>query len=143
MSFRFHQREKEGIQILDLHGHLMEGASEASLRAAVGALAVGGAVNVILNFAAVTEIDGDGASAVVFCDASVASTGGALKLLNLSPLHVSLLVLAKLDTLSEVFTDEQAAVNSFFPDRAVHHYDVLEFVEEPEPQKDPTRGPVQ
>ena len=140
MSFEFHPREKEGIQILDLHGHLIEGASEARLRAAIGALAGGGAVNVILNFAAVTEIDGDGASAVVFCDATVTSSGGALKLLNLSPLHVSLLVLAKLDTLSEVFTDEQAAVNSFFPGRAVQHYDVLEFVEETE--KDPTGDPA-
>jgi anti-sigma B factor antagonist len=141
MSFRFHQREKEGIQILDLHGHLMEGASEAGLRAAIGALAGGAAVNVILNFAAVTEIDGDGASAVVFCDASVASSGGALKLLNLSPLHVSLLVLAKLDTLSEVFTDEQAAINSFFPDRAVQRYDVLEFVEESEKDQAPDPAP--
>jgi anti-sigma B factor antagonist len=141
MSFRFHQREKEGIQILDLHGHLMEGASEAGLRAAIGALAGGAAVNVILNFAAVTEIDGDGASAVVFCDASVASSGGALKLLNLSPLHVSLLVLAKLDTLSEVFTDEQAAINSFFPDRAVQRYDVLEFVEESDKDQAPDPAP--
>jgi anti-sigma B factor antagonist len=141
MSFRFHQREKEGIQILDLHGHLMEGASEAGLRAAIGALAGGAAVNVILNFAAVTEIDGDGASAVVFCDASAASSGGALKLLNLSPLHVSLLVLAKLDTLSEVFTDEQAAINSFFPDRAVQRYDVLEFVEESDKDQAPDPAP--
>jgi len=141
MSFRFHQREKEGIQILDLHGHLMEGASEAGLRAAIGALAGGAAVNVILNFAAVTEIDGDSASAVVFCDASVASSGGALKLLNLSPLHVSLLVLAKLDTLSEVFTDEQAAINSFFPDRAVQRYDVLEFVEESDKDQAPDPAP--
>jgi anti-sigma B factor antagonist len=89
----------------------------------------------------VTEIDGDGASAVVFCDASVASSGGALKLLNLSPLHVSLLVLAKLDTLSEVFTDEQAAINSFFPDRAVQRYDVLEFVEESDKDQAPDPAP--
>jgi anti-sigma B factor antagonist len=136
MGLQLHQREKEGIQILDLQGHLIEGTSEASLRAVIGALAEGGAVNVILNFAGVTEIDADGAGAVVFCDARIVSSGGALKLLNLSPLHVNLLVLTKLDTISEVFTDEQAAVNSFFPDRAVHRYDVLEFVEEPD--KDPT-----
>jgi anti-sigma B factor antagonist len=140
MSLQLHQREKEGIRILDLHGHLIEGAPEACLRAAIGALTGGGAVNVILNFAAVTEIDADGAGAVVFCDATVVSSGGALRLLNLSPLHVSLLALTKLDTISEVFTDEQAAVNSFFPDRAVQRYDVLEFVEDQE--KDPPRDPA-
>lgn len=130
MTFQFHQREKEGIQILDLEGHLIEGASEASLRAFIVALAETRAVNIILNFGGVTEIDADGAGAVVFCDARIVSSGGALKLLNLSPRHVSLMVLTKLDTISKVFTDEQDAVNSFFPGREVHHYDVLEFVEE-------------
>ena len=130
MNLQFHQREKEGIQILDLQGHLIEGTSEASLRAAIVALAEARAVNVILNFAGVTEIDADGAGAVVFCDARIVRSGGALKLLNLSPRHVNLMVLTKLDTISGVFTDEQDAVNSFFPDREVHRYDVLEFVEE-------------
>jgi anti-sigma B factor antagonist len=93
-------------------------------------------VNVILNFAGVSEIDADGAGAVVFCDARVVRSGGALKLLNLSPRHLNLMVITKLDTLSEVFTDEQDAVNSFFPDRKVNRYDILEFVEEVE------KGPV-
>jgi anti-sigma B factor antagonist len=49
------------------------------------------------------------------------------------------MVLAKLDTALEVFTDEQDAVNSFFPDRAVRHYDILEWVQEQEkrPATDP------
>jgi len=29
-----------------------------------------------------------------------------------------------------VFDDEQEAVNSFFPERAVRHFDILEFVED-------------
>ena len=130
MDLQFRQREKEGIQILDLHGHLIEGASESSLRAVIVALAEARTVNVILNFAGVTEIDADGTGAVVFCDARLVRSGGALKLLNLSPRHVNLMVLTKLDTISGIFTDEQDAVNSFFPDREIHRYDVLEFVEE-------------
>ena len=132
MDLQFHQREKEGIQILDLHGHLTEGASEARLRAVIVALAEAGTVNVILNLAGVTEIDADGLGALVFGDARLASSNGALRLLNLSPRHLDLMVLAKLDTISQVFTDEQDAVNSFFPDRAGLHYDILEFVEEPD-----------
>jgi anti-sigma B factor antagonist len=136
LDFQFHQRENEGVQILDLQGHLIEGIAESTLRSVVVALAEARAVNVILNFAGVSEIDADGAGAVVFCDARVVRSGGALKLLNLSPRHLNLMVITKLDTLSEVFTDEQDAVNSFFPDRKVNRYDILEFVEEVE------KGPV-
>ena len=55
----------------------------------------------------------------------------ALKLLNL-PLHLSLMALTKLDMVFEGFTDEQDAVNSFFPDRAVGNCDILEWVQEQE-----------
>ena len=132
MDLQLHQREKEGIRILDLRGHLTIGDSEASLRAAIVALAEAGAVNIILNLAGVTEIDDDGLGALVSCYARIARSGGALKLLNLNPHHSSLMVLTKLDAVFEVFTDEQAAMDSFFPDRAVRHYDVLEFVQEQE-----------
>jgi anti-sigma B factor antagonist len=136
MDLQLHQREKEGIQILDLHGHLIEGASEARLRSAISELAEARTVNVILNFAGVTEIDTDGLGALVFCDARLTRASGALRLLNLSARHLDLMVLTKLDTISEVFTDEQDAVNSFFPDRAALRYDILDFVE------DPDKGPA-
>lgn len=35
----------------------------------------------------------------------------------------------KLDTVFEVFTGEQDAVNSFLPARAVRHYDILQWVQ--------------
>jgi hypothetical protein len=37
-----------------------------------------------------------------------------------------------MDTVFEVFTDEQDAVDSFFPGRPVRQYDVLAFVQEQE-----------
>ena len=138
MELQLHQREKEGIQILDLHGHLIEGASEARLRGVIVELAEARTVNVILNFAGVTEIDSDGLGALVFCDARLTQASGALRLLNVSARHLDLLVLTKLGTISEVFTDEQDAINSFFPDRAALRYDILEFVEDPD--KGPSRN---
>jgi len=128
MALQLDQRKKEGIWILDLRGHLITGDSEAILRTAIVALAERD-VNIILNFAGVTEIDDDGLGALVFCYAWIVRSGGALKLLNLPP-HLSVVVLTKLDTIFEVFTDEQDAVNSFFPGRAVRHYDILEWVKE-------------
>jgi anti-sigma B factor antagonist len=137
MDLQLHPREKKGIQILDLHGHLVEGASEARLRAAIVELAEARTVNVILNFADVTKIDADGLGALVFCDARLASASGALRLLNLSPRHLDLMVLTKVNTVSQVFMDEQDAINSFFPDRASLRYDILDFVEAPKEDRTP------
>jgi anti-sigma B factor antagonist len=132
MDLRLDQREREGIRILDLHGRLIIGESEAMLRTEIISLARARVLNVILNFEGVTEVDDDGLGALVFCWARIASSGGALKLLSFTPRHLSLTILTKLTTVFEVFSDEQDAVESFFPDRAVRPYDVLEFVEEHE-----------
>ena len=131
MSLQVHRRERQGIRILDLQGRLTIGDSEGILRAAIIALADAGSVNIVLNLTGVPEIDDDGLGALVFCSARIAKSGGALKLLAL-PIHLGLLVLTKLDTVFEVFSDEEDAINSFFPDRAINHYDILDWVEEQE-----------
>ena len=128
MELRLNHREKEGIQILDLRGDLKAGDSEATFRTAINALVKASDLNVILNLAEVTRIDGGGLEALVFCDTQIRKYGGALKLARLNIEHLSLNVLTKLNTVFEVFVDEQAAVNSFFPGRAVRQYDVLEWV---------------
>jgi anti-sigma B factor antagonist len=128
MDLRLDKREKEGIQILDLRGHLKAGDSEATLRTAVNALVKAHHLNVILNLAEVARIDADGMEALVFCYTQIRKCGGALKLACLDTGHLSLNVLTKLNTVFEVFVDEQDAVNSFFPGRAVRRYDVLEWV---------------
>ena len=128
MGLRLNHREKEGIQILDLRGSLKAGDSEASLRTAIDAFVKAGDLNVILNLAEVTRIDADGSEALVFCYTHIRKCGGALKLVHLSSEHLSLNVLTKLNTVFEVFVDEQEAVNSFFSGRAVRQYDVLEWV---------------
>ena len=86
----------------------------------------------MLNLAEVTKIDSDGLEAMVLCHAQIRKRGGALKLARLNVEHLSLSVLTKLNTVFELFVDEQDAVNSFFPDRATRPYDVLEWVQEQE-----------
>lgn len=132
MDLKLNQRESEGIRILDLHGRLIIGEPESMLRTEIIALANAKDVNVILNLEGVAAIDDDGLGALVFCWARIASSGGALKLLSRTRLHLSLMVVTKLATVFEFFTNEQEAVDSFFPDRAVRPYDILEFVEEQE-----------
>src|SRR6202451_3670854 len=106
--------EKEGIRILDLRGQLKAGDSESTLRSAINALARDNVVNIVLNLAEVPKIDSDGLEALVLCHTQIRKRGGELKLARLNVEHLSLNVLTKLNTVVEVFVDEQDAVNSFF-----------------------------
>ncbi len=56
--------------------------------------------------------------------------GGALKIAHLSQRNIELLVLTKLTTVFEVFNDEQDAINSFFPNREIKRFDILDFVQQ-------------
>ena len=61
---------------------------------------------------------------------TVRKAGGVLKLENLNRRNIELLVMTKLATVFDLFTDEQDAVNSFYPDREIKKFDILNFVEE-------------
>lgn len=128
MSLQLKRREREGVIILDLTGRLVAGEEATILREEVKALATG-PVNVIFNLAGVDFIDSTGLGSMVICFTTVRKAGGVIKLLNLSRRNVELLVLTKLETVFEVFNDEQDAVNSFFPDREVKKFDILAFVQ--------------
>ena len=132
MDLRLSQRDKEEIRILDMRGHLKAGDSESNLRTTINAFVKANALSIILNLAEVTRIDADGLEALVFCYTQIRRHDGALKLARLNIEHLSLNVLTKLNTVFEVFVDEQDAVNSFFPGRATRDYDLLEWVREQE-----------
>jgi anti-sigma B factor antagonist len=130
MSLDIQQREHEGIAILDLKGRITMGEEAGALRAKVALLTGAGTINIIVNLAHVDYIDSTGLGALVMCATSQRKTGGALKLLNLNRRNIELLVMTKLATVFDLFTDEQDAINSFFPDRAIKTFDILSFVEQ-------------
>ena len=98
--------------------------------ASIVSISAGGTYNAILNLAEVDYIDSSGLGALVMSFTTLRKAGGKLKLLNLTRRNVELLVLTKLETVFEVFDDEQNAVNSFFPDRKIKHFDILTFLRE-------------
>jgi anti-sigma B factor antagonist len=128
MGFTVSQREREGIAILDLAGTLTVGDAATALRTTLRELVSAGRSNVVLNLAEVDYIDSTGLGALVVCFTSLRKSGGRLVLLNLIRRHLELLVLTKLSTVFEIFDDEQDAVNSFFPNRHIRHFDILSFV---------------
>ena len=130
MALDIYEREREGIVILDLRGRLIVGEPVSSLREKVRELIDSGKQSIILNLAEVDYIDSTGLGGLVISFTTVKKAGGALKILNLSKRNVELLVLTKLTTVFELFGEEQDAVNSFFPNRQIRKFDILDFVQQ-------------
>ncbi|SRR6266403_675120 len=129
MSFEIRESDREGIAILALKGRLTVGEA-SSLREKVSEVLAAGRKNVILNLQHVDYIDSTGLGSMVICFTTLKKAGGALKLVNPNKRNIELLLLTKLHTIFEVFSDEQDAVNSFFPDREIKRFDILSFVQD-------------
>jgi anti-sigma B factor antagonist len=130
MALDIGQHEREGVTILDLKGRLTVGPEAGALRDKISNLIEQGVRNVVLNLQGVDYIDSTGLGAVVMTSTNMRKSGGVIKLLNLNRRNVELLVMTKLATVFEIFTDEQDAVNSFFPDRKIKTFDILDFVQQ-------------
>ena len=130
MSLDIQQHEREGITILDLDGRLTMGAEASAFREKVSALIVEGTRNVVLNLQRVDYIDSTGLGALVMSATSERKQGGNVKLVNLNRRNIELLVVTKLATVFEIFTDVQDAVNSYYPDRKLKTFDILDFVQQ-------------
>jgi len=132
MSLQIEEREKEGIVILDLKGSLTLGDGDLALRQRLAGLHQSGKINIVLDLKEVADIDSTGLGTLVFGLAKLRKSGGRLALLNVNRAHLKLFLLTRLALAFEFFADEQDAVNSFFPDRALKPFDVLEFVQHAE-----------
>ena len=130
MALDIRERTIEEVTIFDVRGRLTGGENVTMLRDHIKRYLEGGNCRVILNLAEVDYIDSSGLGALVICYTSTKKAGGALKLLKLSLRNIELLILTKLTTVFEIFQDEQDAVNSFYPNRKIQKFDILDFVRE-------------
>jgi anti-sigma B factor antagonist len=139
-KLEIHQRENEGIVVLDLKGHLVLGAGDNALRETVQSLFDGGNRQLVLNLAHVSNIDGSGAGVLFALAQQYGAAGGKLALIQLAHVHAELSEMARLEATIEFYALELDAVNSFFPDRVIRHYDILDYIEhrnDPEKKTDP------
>jgi anti-sigma B factor antagonist len=130
MSLEILERDREGIILLDLKGRIVAGDEVGAFRSAIERLSEVEAPKIILNLHGVDYIDSLGLGTMVFCQTRLKKISGVAKLAHLNRRNLELLLLTKIDTIFEVFDDETDAVNSFFPERAIRRFDILEFVQE-------------
>jgi anti-sigma B factor antagonist len=130
MALDIQEHDREGIAILDLNGRIVMGPEASALRDKVAALNAAAKRNLVLNMTQVDFIDSTGLGALVICATSLRKNDGNIKLLNLNRRNIELLVMTKLATVFEIFTDEQDAVSSYYPDRKIKTFDILSFVQQ-------------
>ena len=113
MALTIQTREVAHVSILDIHGRIVLGDEIHDLRDAVRGLVEQGKKKIILNLADVDYIDSSGVGELVGAFTTVRSSGGELKLLNLSQKVQDILYVTKLYTVFDVRDDEFTAVKSF------------------------------
>jgi anti-sigma B factor antagonist len=132
MSPQVQHREVEGIIILDLHGRLVAGTETTTLQDTIDQLLKFRKNRLIVDLKNVPFIDSTGLGTLVLAHSKFQNAGGGMRLLNLNRRHMELLVITKLSTVFQSFDEEQAAIDSFFPDRESRRFDILEFVKSQE-----------
>jgi anti-sigma B factor antagonist len=113
MPLVIESREVAHVSILDVKGRIVLGDEIHQLRDAVRGLLQQGKKKIILNLAEVDYIDSSGVGELVGAFTTVRSSGGELKLLNLSQKVQDVLHVTKLYTVFDVRDDEFTAVKSF------------------------------
>ena len=107
------ERAVGDVVILDLKGNKMTlGKGDEILKDKVNSLTMQGRKQLVLNLAAVPNIDSAGLGQVVRAYTTVSRQGGSLKLLGLTKRIADLLTITKLLTVFETYDKEADAVRS-------------------------------
>jgi anti-sigma B factor antagonist len=106
-------RSQEQVKIIKLRGRLSLGESVDRLRATMEDLISAGDNRLVLDLEELTTMDSSGIGLLSRFLTLAKQQGGSLKLVNPSKFVVQTLKLVGLLNLFEVFTDSQAATDSF------------------------------
>lgn len=113
MSFEISTRELNQVTVVDAVGRLTLTDGRTKLRDLIYVLSSNGRKKFLLNLAGVDHIDSDGMGELVRCYSVVRQRGGEMKLAQLSERVEKLLELTRLNTLFDIYGEEQAALRAF------------------------------
>jgi anti-sigma B factor antagonist len=129
VKLQIERRERENIVILDLKGQLTKGDEDLSLLKRLLLLLDSGCREVIVNLQEVSSIDASGLATLAFCATRFQDVGGRVVFLNPRRTDRPGADILEPDSGLEIYQEELDAVNSFFPDRVVPRFGILEFVQ--------------
>ena len=107
------QRVASGIAVFELSGHLVIDEGDRMFRDQVKAFAGAGGRRLIVDLSRVSYVDSGGIGSLVEMYLHLVRRGGQLKILRPSPSSRRVLQITQLDTVLEIFDDEEEAIRSF------------------------------
>jgi len=113
MGFQVSTREIDRIIVVDAVGRLTLSDSRTRLRDLIHVLSGNGYKKFLLNLAGVDFMDSDGMGELVRCYSVVRQKGGEMKLAQVSRKVQELLQITRLNTLFEIYGEEQVALQTF------------------------------
>ena len=113
MGFQVTTRELGRIIVVDAVGRLTLSDSRTRLRDLIHVLSGNGHKKFLLNLAGVDFMDSDGMGELVRCYSVVRQRGGEMKLVQVSKKVQDLLQITRLNTLFEIYSEEQVALQAF------------------------------
>jgi anti-sigma B factor antagonist len=125
MALKIARREQEGISILQLKGRLTFGQDDSLLNGEIRHALAAQRVRLVIDLGGVDKVDSAGLGTLLYARAELRNAGGGLALSNLPLAHMEVLLTTRLETVFDIFASELDAINSFFPERRVPHYDLL------------------
>jgi anti-sigma B factor antagonist len=113
MGLQITTREFGRVTVVDVIGKLTLSESRTQLRDMIHVLSSSGHRKFLLNLAGVEYVDSDGMGELVRCYTTVRQTGGEMKLVQVNKRVADLLQITRLNTLFEIYSEEQGAVAAF------------------------------
>jgi anti-sigma B factor antagonist len=106
-------RVAAGIAVFELSGHLVFDEGDRMFRDQVKAFAAAGGRRLLVDLSKVTYVDSGGIGSLVEMYLHLIKRGGQLKILRPSGASRRVLQITQLDTVLEIFDDEEQAIRSF------------------------------
>jgi anti-sigma B factor antagonist len=106
-------RKTDSVAILDLSGKLMGGPDADVFKDTIKQLVEEGYKNVIVNLEHVPWVNSTGLGILIAGYTTLKREGGALKLIHVTERIDSILMITKLGTIFESYSEEQQAIDSF------------------------------
>lgn len=106
-------RKTDSVALLDLSGKLMGGPDADVFKETIKGLIEDGFKNVIVNLAHVPWVNSTGLGILIAGYTTLKREGGSLKLIHVTDRIESILMITKLGTIFEAYSDEETALKSF------------------------------
>ncbi len=113
MGLQITTREFGRVIVVDVVGKLTISESRTQLRDLIHVLSGTGHKRFLLNLAGVDYVDSDGMGELVRCFTTVRQRGGEMKLVQVNKRVADLLQITRLNTLFEIYGEEQVALRAF------------------------------